>query len=118
MSDRKVRRKRLTPTILAQAIRIAAKTAEGEPNPNPLYIEALEVAAAHFDALAAAKKRSSSDVPQCSKCEKPAALSSRKGTGGFSQYCIDHLIAQREYQRQRAGRRRRNLGASSYRASQ
>jgi len=45
----RVRHKPLTPATLAHAIRIAAKMAREAPQSNPLFVEALEVAATHFD---------------------------------------------------------------------
>ena len=41
----------LTPKTMAHAIRIAAKMAAAQPDRNPLFVEALEVAATYFDDL-------------------------------------------------------------------
>jgi len=47
----RVKARPLTPATLARAIRIAAELASKKPNPNPLFVEALEVAATYFDDL-------------------------------------------------------------------
>jgi hypothetical protein len=39
------------PAQLAHAIRIAAKDAQARPNHNPLFVEALEIAASYFGDL-------------------------------------------------------------------
>jgi hypothetical protein len=46
-----VKARPLTTATLARAIRIAAEIAKKEQNPNPLFIETLEVAATYFDDL-------------------------------------------------------------------
>lgn len=45
-----------TPQQLAHAIRIAAKMAAQDRQPNPLFIEALEEAATFFDAIVESEK--------------------------------------------------------------
>jgi hypothetical protein len=47
----KVKARPLTPATLARAIRIAAKDAKERPGHNPLFVEALEIAATYFDDL-------------------------------------------------------------------
>jgi len=46
----------LSPQELAHAIRIAAKMASEGREPNPLFIEALEIAATYFDEVSKAEK--------------------------------------------------------------
>lgn len=46
-----IKAKTFTPQELAHAIRIAAKDAKARLNPNPLFVEALELAATYFDDL-------------------------------------------------------------------
>jgi hypothetical protein len=53
---------------------------------------------------------------RCVRCGARAAPSRRKGSNGFSRYCLRHLKLERERQRQRMGARRRNSKATSYRA--
>ena len=48
---RAVKARPLTPALLARAIRIAAKDAKERPGHNPLFVEALEIAATYFDDL-------------------------------------------------------------------
>jgi len=48
---RAVKARSLTPAMMARAIRIAAKDFKGRPSHNPLFVEALEIAATYFDAL-------------------------------------------------------------------
>jgi hypothetical protein len=46
-----VKPKTLTSRDLAHAIRLAARDAKERPNHNPLFVEALEIAATYFDEL-------------------------------------------------------------------
>lgn len=50
---------------------------------------------------------------KCKQCGQPAAPSHRAGKK-LSQFCLKHLVANREYLRGYANRMRRNLGAFSY----
>lgn len=50
---------------------------------------------------------------RCKQCGQPAAPS-RRAQSGFSDFCLKHLVANREYQRKYSNRQRRNRGAYSY----
>lgn len=50
----------------------------------------------------------------CILCAKPAALSTRKGANGFSNYCPKHRAEHREYMRKVLKSKRRNSNSESY----
>jgi len=53
---------------------------------------------------------------RCTCCGEPAAPSTRKNAiNGKSNLCERHQLIRREYFRQRAGNKRRNMSAASYR---
>lgn len=59
----KVKPKLFTPGELAHAIRIAAKDAKQRPNHNPVFVEALEIAASMFEELERPAAEQEPEVP-------------------------------------------------------